>query len=291
MSPVPALIVDCRNTLGEGVVWSAEEQALFWLDIEEAELWRYDPATGARRTWVLPERAGSFAFRRNGELIMAFASGFAFYHLASGRRTPIAVVEPDLPTRFNDGRCDRQGRFIAGTMDESGEEQPIASVYRVGRDLAVTRIIDGVRISNGLAFSPDGRTMYFADTPQRVIRAYDYDPRNGRLSNGRIFHRLADGTGLPDGSTVDAEGCLWNARWQGHRVVRHRPDGTVDRVIELPVPNVTCVALGGPDLDTLYITTARQGMSDAALKAAPSAGGLFAVPAGVRGLPEPVFQG
>jgi L-arabinonolactonase len=124
-----------------------------------------------------------------------------------------------------------------------------------------------------------------------VIRAYDYDPGSGRLSNSRIFHRLVEGTGLPDGSTVDAEGGLWNARWQGHRVVRHRPDGSVDRAVELPVPNVTCVALGGPDLDTLYITTARQGLSDAALEAAPSAGGLFAVPAGVRGLPEPIFLG
>jgi len=289
--PEAELIVDCRNVLGEGVLWSERDRSLYWLDIEAAELWRYDPASGETVRRTLAERAGSFAFRAGGGLIVAFASGFAFYDPDSGERTRIAEIEPDLPTRLNDGRCDRAGRFLAGTMDESPEKRPIAGVYRLDADLTVERLIGGITTANSLSFSPDGRTLYFADTPKRVIHAYDYDPETGRISRRRVFRSLDDQPGKPDGSTVDAEGCLWNAQWQGGRIVRYRPDGAIDRVVAVPAPNVTCVALGGPDLDILYVTTARQGMSAADLEVFPQAGGLFALCVDVPGLPEATFGG
>jgi L-arabinonolactonase len=176
-------------------------------------------------------------------------------------------------------------------MDEAEPCEPIAGLYRLDRDLSVTHLIDGVRCSNSLCFSPDGRTMYFACSLEREIRAYDYEPETGALSNRRVFCRLDDQPGLPDGSTVDAEGCLWNAQWGAKRVVRYRPNGRIDGIIEIPALNPTCVAFGGRDLDTLFVTTARKDMTPEQIARYPASGGLFAMRPGCRGLPEPTFAG
>jgi L-arabinonolactonase len=285
-------VVDCRNILGEGPAWLADEQKVYWVDIEKSQLWSYDPQTGAVRTWNSPERITAFAFRDQTGLLVAFESGLAIYDPHTGETEKIQDVEPDLTaTRMNDGRCDRQGRFIIGGMDESGNGEPVSNVYRVDADRRVNKIISGVACANSTCFSPDGRVMYFADTPTGQIWAYDYDTNTGAVANRRVFADFSDQPGLPDGSIVDAEGFLWNAQWNGHRVVRYRPDGTVDRIVDMPVMNPTCVAFGGKDLDVLYVTTARYLMTPEQIDAEPLSGGLFAVKTDVQGLHEPKFCG
>jgi L-arabinonolactonase len=176
-------------------------------------------------------------------------------------------------------------------MDESGKSERISNVYRVDRDLSVHKIISGVACANSTCFSPDGRVMYFADTPTGEIWAYDYDTNTGDISNKKVFANFSDQPGTPDGSIVDSEGYLWNAQWNGHRVVRYRPDSTVDRVISIPVMNPTCLAFGGKALDVIYVTTARYLMTPEQIKAEPLSGGLFAVMVDVKGLNEPKFGG
>ncbi len=285
-------IVDCQNTLGEEPAWSVDEQKLFWIDIEKSELWRYDPETGDTKVWKTPERVASFAFREEGGLIVAFESGLAFYDPENGDIEKIQDIEPDLATtRMNDGRCDRQGRFIVGGMDESDNGEAISNVYRVDNDLGVHKIISGVACANSTCFSPDGQVMYFADSPTGEIWAYDYDTNTGAIANKRVFTDFSDQPGIPDGSIVDAEGFLWNAQWNGYRVIRYRPDGTADRVLDMPVMNPTCVVFGGKDLDVLYVTTARYLMTPEQIEAEPLSGGLFAVKVDVKGLNEPKFCG
>jgi L-arabinonolactonase len=285
-------IVDCQNIIGESPTWSVEEQKLYWLDIEKLEFWRYDPETDATKVWKTPERAASFAFREKGGFLVAFESCLAFWNPETGKRTTLKAIEPELATtRMNDGRCDRQGRFIIGGIDESGKFDRISNVYRVDGDLSIHKIISNVAIANSICFSPDGRVMYFADSPTREIWAYDYDIQTGNISNKKVFANFSDQPGMPDGSIVDSEGYLWNAQWNGHRVVRYRPDGVVDRIISIPAMNITCLAFGGKDLDMLYVTTARYLMTPEQIKAEPLSGGLFAVRADVKGLKEPKFRG
>ena len=280
-------VVSCRTILGEGPVWSEQRQTLFWTDIHGRRLWAFEPARRTTRHWHLPDRLACMALRRDGTLLAGFAGSLAVFDPDSGRTETIHAFEPEQPTiRVNDGRCDRQGRLLVGGLDEGDPQRPIASVWRLDADRSLHRLIPGVAIANSLCVSPDGRTLYMADTPERVIRAYDYDPRTGNLGARRDFHRLPPGPGHPDGSVVDSQGYLWNAEYGGGRVVRYAPDGTVDRVVAVPTPNTTCPAFGGPDLTTLYITTAAEGQPDD-----PLAGALFAVELDVPGLPEPVFAG
>ena len=208
--------------------------------------------------------------------------------------TPICSIEPDLPTtRLNDARCDRQGRFVFGTLNEAPDRAPIGSFYRLNTDLSVERLpLPGIAIPNSICFSPDGTRMYHCDTLANVILCCDYDPATGAVGNQRLFADLGGAPGSPDGSTVDSEGFVWNAQWGGARVVRYAPDGRIDREIVLPVAQPSCPAFGGPALDRLYVTTAHENLTAEARLAQPSAGGLFAIdPDGVRGLPEVRFAG
>ena len=285
-------VVDCQNTLGEGPAWSVDEQKLYWVDIEKSELRSYDPETQDAGVWKTPERVGSFAFREQGGLLVAFESGIDFWDPETGQTKRIHNFEPESPTtRTNDGRCDRQGRFIVGGMNEADNGDPISNVYRLDSDMGIHRIISNVSCANSTCFSPDGTVMYFADTPTGQIWSYDYDVDSGAVSNKRVFADFSDQPGIPDGSIVDAEGYLWNAQWNGYRVVRYRPDGTIDRIVDMPVMNPTCVAFGGKDLDTLFITTARYLMTPEQIEAEPLSGGLFAVQVDVKGLNEPKFCG
>jgi L-arabinonolactonase len=243
----------------------------------------------------MPERLGSFALcERPDWLLLGLASRLAFLHLPSGRLATICEVEPELPTRLNDGVCDRQGRFVFGTLHEpvdGGPKQPVASFYRLDTDLSLRRLeLDRVAISNSLAFSPDGRTMYFCDSLTRIIQrcAYHADGTLGVPENWLDLRAFA---GEPDGSTVDAEGGLWNAQWGMGRVVRYRPDGREDLVVSVPARQPTRPALGGATLDTLYVTSARDGLSAQALRDDPQAGHLFALELAVQGLPEVRFAG
>ncbi len=208
--------------------------------------------------------------RRSSGFIVAFANGFAFYDPATEAREDLAAFEPEQPTtRLNDGRTDRQGRLIAGGFDEKGGAF-ISSVLRVDPDRRITKLFDDVACANGICFSADGRKMYFADLPARKMWSFDYDVGLGTLSRCRELINFDSQPGLPDGSCVDAAGCIWNAQWNGGRVVRFTPEGRVDQIVSVPVPNPTCVAFGGAALDTLYITTARYLMTSEQIAAAPT---------------------
>lgn len=287
----PRSVAQVRNTLGEGPVWDVREQTLYWVDIRGCLLQRLEPATGDLRRWHLPEPVGCAALRDRGGAILALQSGFAFYDLEDETLDWIDDPEPDHPrNRMNDGKCDRQGRFWAGTMDDL-EQEKSGALYRVDTDLSVHRMEGGIGIPNALAWSPDSRTLYFADTPERTIYAYDHDPQTGVIGNRRVFAPPPAEPGYPDGATVDAEGYLWSAQWDGWRLVRYAPDGRIDRTLELPVRRPTSCAFGGADLTTLFITTAAIGLDDTALAQQPWAGDLLAIDLDVPGLAERRFAG
>jgi len=278
--------VNARNKLGEGVVWSAREKLVYWVDIESSELWTYNPQSRATTTLKLPEAVCSFAFRQDGSLLVGRASGLSFLDRRSGTehwiRDLVAGVEG---VRLNDGRCDRQGRFVVSSLDEKGQKR--GEVYSTDGSLATKTILSGIGVGNSTCFSPDGKTMYFADTPQAVIWSFDYDPADGTPSNRRVFCDLHGEPGKPDGSTVDADGCLWNAQWGGSRIVRYDPLGRVDHVIELSCRFPTCIAFGGEGLSTLYVTSARR--KDAKGQPGPADGALIEIESEYRGLEESTF--
>ncbi|WP_025602245.1 SMP-30/gluconolactonase/LRE family protein [Burkholderia sp. WSM2230] len=291
-TPRAALLVDSKCTLGEGATWCAKTGRFYWTDIEGARLWRYDPRDGRSTSWKMPERLATFALCADPHyLLLGLASHLAFFDLATGETLHIVDVEPALNTRVNDGRCDRQGRFVFGTKDEGSPLQAIGGFYRLNRDLTLERLpLPAPVISNSIAFSPDGATMYYCDSPTREIRACDY-LADGGIFNDRIFTRLTDASGEPDGSTVDRDGGLWNAQWGGGRIVRYGVDGVETERVEVPTVQPSCVALGGAQLGTLYITSARVGLDAAALAGDSRAGGVFIATPARRGLAEPVFLG
>jgi sugar lactone lactonase YvrE len=288
-----ALQVECvvrgRELLGECPLWDERSGTLWWVDILAPALKSFKDSV---TTYPLPEAMGSFAFREKAGLIAAMKSGVYFFDPETNDKREIAKPETDLPlNRFNDGRCDRAGRFWAGTMVADPPRAPSGALYRVSPAGAWARVRTGVIIPNSLAWSPEGRTMYFADTVHDVIWSFDYDMAAGEMSNERLFVDAAANPGSPDGSCIDAGGCLWNAEYGGWRVVRYTPAGKVDRVIELPVQNPTCCCFGGARFDTLYITTAAQGLKEPDFEKQPLAGSVLAVRPGVSGLPENRFAG
>ena len=282
---------DVKASLGECPVWSVSEQALYWVDINAPALNRFDPASGLHHTMPMPESIGSFALRNKGGFVVALRGGFwlAGEDGALTRKIADAPYDPSH-NRFNDGRCDPQGRFWAGYMNEK-RDASTAALMRLDPDYRVTRVIDGMMISNGLAFSPDGGTMYHADTPTRTIDAYDFDGASGTPSNRRTFAHFNDETHRPDGAAVDSAGCYWTAFYGGAMVARLAPSGTVLAEYPIPVTCPTMCAFGGPDLKTLYVTSARQRRPDDELARLPHSGGIFAMTVDVPGLPEPAFAG
>ncbi|MFD2207552.1 SMP-30/gluconolactonase/LRE family protein [Kiloniella antarctica] len=289
-------VADVKNTLGEGPVWDEVENTLYWVDITEQKLFRYAPSTRKIDVWKTPSKFGSFALRQNTSgMIIATKNGIVLYDLQTGIEEQISSVEDELiENRMNDGKCDPVGRFWCGTIHEVSDpalRKPIASVYRVTPDRQVRKMLNGIKTSNGFAWSPDGKTMYFADTPTQTISAYDYCLETGRISWGRTFATVPKENGRPDGATVDAEGCLWSAHFAGGQVTRYSPEGDILQVIHLPVRNVTSCIFGGGDLSTLYITTAREDLTPQELEEQPSAGGLFAIKPGVSGLKMNRFNG
>jgi sugar lactone lactonase YvrE len=284
-------VVDLRATVGEGPVWDDRALVLWWVDIKTPRLFRFDPASGENRAWPMPERIGCVIPREAGGLVGAFKTGFKWIDPKTGTVTPITDPEPDRPgNRFNDGKCDRFGRLFAGTMDDA-EVESTGTLYRLDPDLRVHVVRRGVQLSNGLDWSPDDRLMYYTDSPRRLIWVYDYDRDRGVLANERVFARIPDDAGVPDGLCVDAEGFVWSAHWGGSRITRYAPDGGIDRVLEMPVPQPSSCTFGGPGLATLYVTSAAIGMTEADFAKAPHGGGLFAVEVGVRGQPVSRFAG
>jgi L-arabinonolactonase len=288
------IAVETANILGECVLWCERTGRVLWTDIVGATLWAHVPATGATHSWPMPEPVCSFALTLDDDrLLLGLASGLAWYRFSSGEVTRIVDVEADLPsTRLNDGRCDRQGRFVFGTFNkESNPCLPVGSYYRLNRDLSLERLpLQHTAIANSICFSLDGATMYYCDSLARVIRCCDYGDEK-EFANDRVFADLRGQPGEPDGSTIDADGHLWNAYWARGCIVRYRPDGTVERTIDLPAPQPTCVTFGGADLNVLYATSARQWLSDAQLAAAPASGALFQQALDLRGVAEARFEG
>ena len=283
-------VLDVRASLGECPVWSTAEQVLYWVDINAPSLNRFDPATGGNRAMPMPSSIGCFALRRRG-FVVALRDG-VWLADADGtleRKVAAAPFEP-AHHRFNDGRCDPQGRFFAGTMNEK-RDAPSAALYRIDADFRVTEVLGNLTISNGLAWSPDGRTMYHADTPTLTINAFAFDAATGTASNGRTFARFDAQTDRPDGSAVDSEGCYWTAFYRGGRVVRLSPAGDVLASHPVPAMCPTMCAFGGDDLRTLYVTSARQQRDDAELARLPQSGGIFAMQVDVPGIAEPMFAG
>jgi sugar lactone lactonase YvrE len=287
----PICVLDARARLGEGPVWDVRERVLYWVDIRAPAVHRLDPATGATHTWPMPEPIGAVALREADGLLVALRSGLHRLDHRTGALDLLCAPEPDRPdNRLNDGRCDRRGRFWVGSMNDRSRV-PTGALYRVDVNGTCHRALDGITVPNSLAWSPDGRTMYFADTPTRVIRAFDFDPASGVPSRPRVFSTVPDGAGYPDGATVDADGFLWSANWDGWQVTRYAPDGRRDKVVPLPVQRPTSCAFGGERLDVLYVTSAATRLTPEELARGPLAGGLFTVEPGVRGLPEPRFGG
>jgi len=287
------LLIDGKHLLGEGVLWCARSQCLLWTDILGATLWRHRPASGETESWPMPEPLATFALTADDDkLLLGLASQLAWFNFSTKTVTPICKVEADLPhTRINDGRCDRAGRFVFGTKNDAPDLARCCSFYRLNTDLTLERLaLPAVAISNSICFSPDGRIMYYCDSPAKTIHCCDYDTAAGSTANPRLFADLQQQPGVPDGSTVDSQGYLWNAQWGGYRVLRLAPDGSIDRMIKVPVAQPSCVALGGADLDTLYVTSARESLTAAALLAEPAAGGMFQLRLeDIRGLPEMRF--
>ena len=277
--------------LGEGPLWCPRERALYWLDIKRPAVYRFDPGTGQTGHWPMPADIGCLALREAGGMVVALRSGFAALDLGTGAVTPFADPEADRPdNRFNDGKVDRRGRFWAGTLNDA-EAEPLGSLYRLDPDRTVTRAQGGAVVSNGVGWSPDDRVMYFTDSVVRTIWAYDFDAASGGISNRRVFAEVPEGTGYPDGLTVDSDGHVWSAVWDGWRLVRYDPAGRIDREVVMPVQRPTSCMLGGPDLKTLYVTSASIHLDAGALVRGPLAGGLFALEVETAGLPEPRFAG
>ncbi len=283
-------VVDCHARLGEGAVWDVADRALWWVDIKAGLIHRYDPQTAQNATFHWGEPVACLARREAGGLVVGAASGIHLFDPDSGARSPLVDPEAGLVgNRFNDGTTDHQGRFWAGTMrDDGSPPERRGRFYRVDATHDVTCWFDPVFTTNGLAFSPDGSVMYFADTNRdvRTIWACDYDPETGTPSGQRLFfdtHRIA---GRPDGATVDADGCYWMAGFGGWQIVRITPDGRVDQIVEMPVERPTKVMFGGADLATLYVTSMGDGLADDTTQ--PQAGGLFAITGlATGGVPEP----
>ncbi|MEM9011556.1 MAG: SMP-30/gluconolactonase/LRE family protein [Pseudomonadota bacterium] len=279
------LLVRSDCILAEGIQWNPVTERVYWTDIHGRSFWSCDADGGNVRSVETIERLGSFAFDPAGHILAAFESGLFRWDPEGDRLDRLTDFEPDQPsTRYNDGRCDRQGRFLVGGMNEDGLK-PTSSLTRYAGGQVATLATD-IGCSNSICFSPDGATIYFADSPTAEIRQASYDPESGAVGTWSVLLKLAEGEGFPDGSSVDAEGHLWNARFNGADVVEVRPDGSTGRRVTLPVPQVTCCCFGGPALDRLYITTAREQMSEADVAANPLSGCIFVAEPGATGLLE-----
>ncbi|TKB43833.1 SMP-30/gluconolactonase/LRE family protein [Thalassotalea mangrovi] len=284
--------VDAANQLGEGVQWHENSQSIWWTDIQRSLLFSYCVSSNKLNHFTMPDRVGSFAFTDNDErLIIAFAKGIAWYDLSSQNLQWLHQPEIELAAnRFNDGRVDRQGRFWAGTMVESEHQQTAGGALYMVDSVGIHKKVPGLHISNSLCWSPDGMTMYHSDSPGRVIYQYDFEPQTAKLGNKKTFATTAPGA-VPDGAAVDAQGGVWCAHWGAAKVVRYFPNGKVSTVVDLPVQNPTCVAIGGPNFDWLIISSARQGLGKDKLQAEPQNGDLLVYSIhGVTGLPEEKFR-
>lgn len=297
-TPLAQLVVDSRCTLGEGVLWCERERAVLWTDIHAARLWRYRPHSGEVRSWRLPDRLGSFALCESGRLLLALAKEIHIADLSADESGDVlhtqalTSVEPgQAHLRSNDGRADRAGNFVFGTLNEDAARAPLGRFYQYSAKHGLRELdLGGVAIPNSLCFGLDGRSLYFCDTRQGRIMRCDYDADAAGVGRPEVFAEV-ELPATPDGAAIDRHGRLWSAQWGAARVVCYDHDGRIARHIDVPTRHPSCVAFGGTDFDTLYITTAREDLDADALAREPHAGGLFAVRLDAStGLPESRFD-
>jgi sugar lactone lactonase YvrE len=288
-----AVLVHPANAqLGEGALWNPRDQMLLWIDIEGMKLHLYKPDTRHTRTIVLPQRIGTVVPTDQGHVLVALHDGIYHLNLSDESLKAVAQPEANLPeNRFNDGKCDPAGRLWAGTMSMNGVTGA-AKLYSFEADGSFTARVDSVSISNGIVWSLDHSKMYYIDTPTRQVKEYDYNIENGDIRFARVAVHVPDSLGYPDGMTIDREGMVWIGMWDGGCVTRWNPaSGELLSILKVPgACNVTSCAFGGQGLDTLYITTAKAGLSEEQLKQYPASGGLFSAVPGVKGVPAFFFR-
>lgn len=287
------VLADVKPLLGEGPLWDVESERLYFIDSLGKRVFRCTEEGGEMRAWTVPEAIGSMALAQDGSAIVALADGFHRLDLESGDLVALADPEPDRPgNRLNDGKVDPAGRFVCGSMD-MGEAEPTGTLWQLGTDLGLRALDEGIICSNGPCWSPDGGTLYFADSFRGTIYAYDYDAATGEAGGRRVFAQM-DGArgGAPDGATVDSEGCVWSCGVFDGRIFRYAPDGSLDRVIEMPVCKITSLAFGGRDLDRLFVTSMAEPPLPKYPGDGPLRGSVFVIDGlGVTGRPERRFGG
>jgi sugar lactone lactonase YvrE len=300
MHPIPiTCIAKSNDRLGEGCVWDVDTQSLWWLDIPlPSRIHRFEPTTGAHRSWQFNVLLTAMAFRADGSLLTGGEHGLYVFDPISGALNEFSQPENRVGNRGNDGACDASGRFWFGTMQQnigpSGKDLDITrnsgALYRVEKDGTSKLMVDGVGVSNGPCWSPDDKTFYFSDSRAQIIWAFDFDLDSGDISNRRIHNDSKD-YGYPDGAAVDAEGYVWSARWDGSCVLRIDPKGRIDRAIQMPASRPTCVCFGGPALDVIYVTSSRAHVAGDVLAQYPLQGGVFCFDPKVKGFAKHRFGG
>lgn len=283
------LLLNAQASLGEGPAWDEKSGTLYWVDIlgKRVHAWK----DGWEDFLQLDETIGCLAPRREGGLAAALKDSIWFLDWTNGKRTMLASVSESPTNRFNDGKCDPAGRLLAGTMDME-EKAPSGALYSLTAGQSPRKLLDGLRISNGLAWSPDYRVFYHIDTPTCQVRAFDYDLETGEISNQRVAIEIPSGMGWPDGMTSDREGSLWIALWGGSRISRWNPaTGKQEVEIAIPAPHVTACVFGGPQRNTLFVTSARTGLEEAVLAEYPLSGGVFQIQTQTEGMPTFSFAG
>lgn len=287
------VLLDAKAELGEGPVWDAKKKLVYWLDIFAKIIHIYDPSSGKDRTITAPRLVACVANRKAGGWVAACQGGFFLFDPEKNKWTLIGDPEADQPgNRPNDGKADPAGRFWAGTMSFGGDKPGVGSVYRLDADRSVHKMFGGCTISNGMAWDVKAGKMYYIDTPTKEVAVYDYDNKTGDIANRKVAVKVPDDMGYPDGMNIDAEGKIWVAHWGGGCVCRWDPkNGKLMRRIDLPTPQPSSCVFGGPNLDELYVTSARLALDEATLKKQPLSGALFRVKPGVQGTPTDVYAG
>lgn len=284
------LEIDAKAQLGEGALWHPTENKLYWVNIEGKTFHIYDPLTKTNQSFFVNERIGTVVPVKSGGALVALQNGIHFIHTPNGNLQFIVNPLTNSSIRFNDGKCDPSGRFWVGSMHLQFTEGA-GSLYRLDKDNSIHKMLDGVTVSNGIAWTKDKKTMYYVDSPLRRIDAFDYNDADGSISGRRTVVTIPEGGGAPDGITLDEEGNIWAALWGANAVGRFDPrTGNLLQKIEVPAPNVSSCAFGGKNLDTLYITSARGELSEEQLDAYPLSGGLFSIKPGVKGVPAEFFE-